>query len=137
MRGGVDADDRMCHVRDADTHPRVRADTPVLILRISYFVLTSVLSRRTRSFQCVIKVGILYMHNDVTTRGVTSRDIYLCLTETVCVLNFMTSNECRRRGYRQTPGHLLAAQWRPGPHWQSAIHSAFLKYYDYFGARIV
>jgi len=92
-----------------------------------YFVLTSVLSRRTRSFQCVIKVGILYMHNVVTTRGVTSRDIYLCLTETVCVLNFMTTNECRRRGYRQTPGHLLATQWRPGPHWQSAIHSAFRK----------
>ena len=37
LRAGVDADDRMCNVRDTDTHPRVRADTPVLILQILLF----------------------------------------------------------------------------------------------------
>jgi hypothetical protein len=39
----------------------------------------------------VIKVGILYKYNFAVTRGVTSRDIFLWLTEIVCVLNFMTS----------------------------------------------
>jgi hypothetical protein len=48
----------------------------------------------------VINVGILYKHNGAVTRGVTSRDIFLWLTETACVLNFMTSNECRRKSYR-------------------------------------
>lgn len=93
LRFTADVDDRMCHVRDTDAHPRVGAPTPVLVISYENGGVLFVACPRHLDHFSVIKVGILYKYNVAVARGVTSRDIFLWLTEILCVLNFMTSND--------------------------------------------
>jgi hypothetical protein len=132
-----------CATFVTQTHiPRLEHTHLYLSYEFCYFVLTSVLSWRTRSFQCVIKLGILYTYNVVITRGVTSRDIYLCLTETVCVLNFMTSNEYRRSSYRHSlldtcslhSGELVHINTRR-PNWVSTVSYGVFRIPSHFWSR--
>jgi hypothetical protein len=107
----TEADDRMYHVRDVDSHPRVGADTPALISHEICYFLTPVVFQRARSLHRPRRWNIVQTHGLMLLQPWALHHVtVLCLSETVCVLNFMTGNECPRRGYRQPSRHLLAAQ---------------------------